>query len=85
MLTLLDWREHVRINNIASKFNKVISGVPQGSIVGPIPFNSFFINGFIKNAKVYNLANDIISSRGSMITPKESDSGRKYINVEIRN
>ena len=78
MLTLLDkWGEHVRINNIASEFNKVISGVPHGSIVRPIPFNCFFINGFIKNAKAHNFANDITSSRGSMITPKENDCGSK--------
>ena len=53
-------RKHcVCINNILSEFNKVISGVPQGSIVGPILFNCFFNDFyyFIKNANVHNFAN----------------------------
>ena len=43
-----------------SEFNKNISGVPQGSIVGSI-FCNFFFNDvyyFIKNTNVYNLADD---------------------------
>ena len=41
-----------------SGFNKVISGVPQGSIVEPILFNCFFndFHYFIKNANVHNFA-----------------------------
>ena len=43
-----------------SEFNKVISGVPQGSIVEPILFNCFFNDFyyFIKNANVHNFADD---------------------------
>ena len=42
----------VRINNIYS-FEEIISGVPQGSIVGPI---DFFYD--IENASVHNFADD---------------------------
>ena len=42
---LLNRKQCMCINNILSEFNKVISDVPQGSILGPILFNCFF-NGF---------------------------------------
>ena len=42
---LLNRKQCVRINNINSDFLNVISGVPQGSIVGHILLNCFF-NGF---------------------------------------
>ena len=50
----------VRINNIYSGFEEIISGVPQGSIVGPILFNDFFNDFFydIENASVQNFADD---------------------------
>ena len=43
---LLNRKQCVRINNINSNFLNVISGVPQGSIVGPILFNCFFNDFF---------------------------------------
>ena len=57
---LLNRKQCVCINNILSEFNKVISGVPQGSIVGPILFHCFFNDFcyFIKNANVHNFADD---------------------------
>ena len=57
---LLNRKQCVCINNILSEFNKVISGVPQNSIVGPILFNCFFNDFyyFIKNANVHNFADD---------------------------
>ena len=57
---LLNRKQYVCINNILSEFNKVISGVPQGSIVGHILFNCFFNDFyyFIKNANVHNFADD---------------------------
>ena len=57
---LLNRKQCVCINNTLSEFNKVISGVPQGSIVGPILFNCFFNDFyyFIENAKVHNFADD---------------------------
>ena len=50
----------MRINNIYSGFEEIISGVPQGSTVGPILFNAFLNNFFyeIQNASVHNLAKD---------------------------
>ena len=42
---LLNRKQCVRINNINSDFLNVISGIPQGSIVGQILLNCFF-NGF---------------------------------------
>ena len=50
----------MRINNIYSGFEEIISGVSQGSIVGPILFNAF-LNDFlydIENASVHNFADD---------------------------
>ena len=50
----------MRINNIYSGFEDIISRVPQGSIVAPILFNAF-LNVFfydIENASVHNFADD---------------------------
>ena len=57
---LLNRKQCVCINNILSEFNKVISGVPQNSIVGSILFNCFFNDFyyFIKNVNVHNFADD---------------------------
>ena len=57
---LLNRKQCVRINNINSDFLNVISGVPQGRIVGPILFNWFF-NGFfyvIEIANAHNFVDD---------------------------
>ena len=57
---LLNRKQCVCVNNILSEFKRVLSGVPQGSIVGPIHFNCFFNDFyyFIKNTNVHNFAND---------------------------
>ena len=39
-------KQCVTVNNIKSTFGEIISGVPQGSIAGPILFNIFF-NDFL--------------------------------------
>ena len=54
----------VRINNIYSGFEEIISGVPQVSIVGPIFYN-VFLNDLIyypEIASVHNFADDNILS-----------------------
>ena len=50
----------VHINNVHSSFQNVISGVPQGSIVGPTLFNCFFNDFFyfIDKASVHDFADD---------------------------
>ena len=57
---LFNRKQCVRINNVHSRFQNVISGVPQGSIVGPTWFNCFFNDFFyfIDNASVHNFADD---------------------------
>ena len=50
----------MRINNTYSGFEEIISGVPQGSIVGRILFNAFLNDFFydIENASVHNFVDD---------------------------
>ena len=45
-------KQSVRINNVYSSFQQIVSGVPQGPVMGPIIFN-FYVNDllfFIKQA-----------------------------------
>ena len=61
---LLNRKQRVRINNVTSDFERIISGVPQGSIEGPILFNCFFDDFFYFTEKtsVHNFADDNILS-----------------------
>ena len=53
-------KQCVRIINVTSDFETIISGVPQGFIVGPILFNCFFNDFFyfIEKESVQNFVDD---------------------------
>ena len=55
-----DWKQNVWINNIFSPFENILSGVPQGFILGPILFNIFLDGLFlcIKKSYLNNFADD---------------------------
>ena len=57
---LKNQKQCVRINNTYSNFENIITGVPQGSIVGPLLFD-FLINelfSFIESSSIHNFSYD---------------------------
>ena len=48
------------LNNIQSTFKALLSGVPEGSNLGPMPFNNLIndLIGFIKKPSLYNFAHE---------------------------
>ena len=57
---LTDRRQRVRINSNYSNWSEIISGVPQGSILGPLLFNIYLSDLFLftENSNVANYADD---------------------------
>ena len=78
------WRigNSAEINNINSNFQTIKSGVPQGSIVGPVLFNILFKDFFffLCNLSVHNFSDDTnLSSFArtvkNLVSILESESG----------
>ena len=78
-------KQCVKINNTYSDYNEIISGVPQGSILGPVIFN-LSINDlflFIEKASMHNFAGDNTLSAWGETVSKLIDMLESESNIAI--
>ena len=78
-------KQCVKINNTYSDYNEITSGVPQGSILGPVFFN-LSINDlffFIEKASMYNFADDNTLSAWGETISKLIDTLESESNIVI--
>ena len=78
-------KQCVKINNTYSDYNEIISGIPQGSILGPVFFNLstndlFF---FIEKASMHNFADDNTLSAWGETVSKLIDTLESESNIAI--
>lgn len=57
---LMNRHQRVKVNGTTSAWDRILKGVPQGSILGPIIFNVFINDVFlaIKDGLLFNYADD---------------------------
>ena len=77
--------QNVKINNVFSAFQVLLSGVPQGSILGPILFNLFLNDLFfwIEKADLHNFADDNTISTSAKCIPDLISTLETESNVAI--
>ena len=78
-------KQCVKINNTYSDYNEIISGVPQGSILGPVFFNLSIkdIFFFIEKASMHNFSDDNTLSAWGETVSKLIDTLESESNIAI--